>query len=128
MTRAAELIQGFEPESDLERRLAEDPVMLEGWAWGKPREGHPEGSIGRHVAELLKRIDEWGETGRRRAELRFLALVHDSLKNQVQEWRRRTGENHHAMRARRFAEAYTDDERLLSTCLLYTSPSPRDRS
>ena len=122
MTRAAELIEGFEPESDLERRLAEDPVMLEGWAWGKPREGHPEGTIGRHVAELLERIDEWGETGRRRAELRFLALVHDSLKNQVQEWRRRTGENHHAMRARRFAEAYTDDERLLSTLEWHDRP------
>ena len=122
MTRAAELIEGFEPESDLERRLAEDPVLLEGWAWGKPREGHPEGSIGRHVAELLKRIDEWGETDRRRGELRFLALVHDSLKNQVQEWRRRTGENHHAMRARRFAEGYTDDERLLAAIELHDRP------
>ena len=79
MTTASDLIEGFEPESDLERRLAEDPVLLEGLAWGTPREGHPEGSIGRHVAELLRKIDEWGETGQRRADLRFLALVHLSL-------------------------------------------------
>lgn len=122
MTAATELIEGFEPESDLERSLAVDPVLLEGLAWGSPREGHPEGSVGRHVAGLLRTIDEWGETGKRRAELRFLALVHDSLKNRVHEWRRRTGENHHAMRARRFAENYTDDERLLATIELHDRP------
>ena len=122
MTTAGELIEGFEPESDLERRLAEDPVLLEGLAWGRPRHGHPEGSVGRHVAELLARIDEWGETGTRRAELRFITLVHDSLKNRVQHWRRRTGENHHAMRARRLAENYTDDERLLATIELHDRP------
>jgi len=122
LTTAGELIEGFEPESDLERRLAEDPVLLEGLAWGRPRHGHPEGSVGRHVAELLARIDEWGETGTRRAELRFITLVHDSLKNRVQHWRRRTGENHHAMRARRLAEDYTDDERLLATIELHDRP------
>lgn len=70
--------------------------------------------MGEHVADLLATIERWGETGRRRGELRFLALVHDSLKYRVSEWRPRTGENHHAMRARRFAERYTDDERLLA--------------
>ena len=122
MTTAADLIEGFEAESDLERRLAEDPVLLEGLAWGTPREGHPEGSVGAHVSQLLRTIDDWGETGTRRAELRFLALVHDSLKNRVQQWRRRTGENHHAMRARRFAEDYIDDERLLATIELHDRP------
>jgi hypothetical protein len=122
LTTAADLIEGFEAESDLERRLAADPVLLEGLAWGTPREGHPEGSVGAHVSQLLRRIDDWGETGTRRTELRFLALVHDSLKNRVQQWRRRTGENHHAMRARRFAEDYTDDERLLATIELHDRP------
>ena len=61
-------------------------------------------------------IERWGETGKRREELRFLALVHDALKNKVQNWRPKTGENHHATRARRFAERYVvDDERLLAT-------------
>jgi hypothetical protein len=90
-------------------------VLQEGLAWGKPRRGHPEGSVGEHVADLLQTIERWGETGKRREELRLLALVHDSLKYQVSNWRPRTGENHHATRARRFAERYTDDERLLAT-------------
>ena len=115
-------IPGFTPENGLERRLATDPVMLEGWRWGKPRRGHPEGAVGVHVAHLLRTIDEWGETGVRRSELRFLALVHDSLKAQVQHWRPHTGQNHHAARARRFAETLTADERLLATIELHDRP------
>src|SRR3954453_2260244 len=120
--RAQDLIPGFEPENDLERRLAEDPDLLEGLAWGKPRKAHPEGSIGAHVADLLDRLDAEGVQGEERARLRFIALVHDAFKNKVQEWRPRTGENHHAMRARRFAERYTDDERLLSPIELHHRP------
>jgi hypothetical protein len=74
------------------------------------------------VGDLLETIDRWGETGRRREELRFLALVHDSLKNKVHTWRPRTGENHHATRARRFAERYTDDERLLAAIEQHDRP------
>jgi hypothetical protein len=110
------------PESELERELLDDPVLEEGLAWGKPRAGHPEGSVGEHVADLLRTIDDWGETEPRRSELRFIALVHDTLKGQVKEWLPRRGENHHATRARRFAEGYTDDERLLATIDLHDRP------
>ena len=96
--------------------------MREGLAWGKPRRGHPEGSVGEHVADLLGTIEEWGERGSRREELRFLALVHDALKHRVNNLRPRTGENHHATRARRFAERYTDDERLLATIEQHDRP------
>lgn len=96
--------------------------MVQGLAWGKPRQGHPEGSIGAHVSHLLGAVDECGAVGLRRAELRFLALVHDTLKGEVKEWLPRTGENHHAMRARRFAEGFTSDERLLATIELHDGP------
>jgi hypothetical protein len=115
-------VSGFTPETELERALSEDPVLQDGLAWGKPRRGHPEGSVGAHVSDLLRTIDRWGETGRRREELRFLALVHDALKNKVQNWRPKTGENHHATRARRFAERYVDDERLLATIEQHDRP------
>lgn len=120
--RAEELIPGFEPENELERRVTEDPELLEGLAWGRPRKAHPEGSIGAHVADLLERLDERQFDPEERARLRFITLVHDSFKNKVQEWRPRTGENHHAMRARRFAERYTDDEVLLTTIELHDRP------
>jgi len=117
-----ELIPGFEPEGPLESALVRDPQLLDGLAWGKPRKAHPEGRIGNHVADLLREIDAAGETGERRALLRVVALLHDSFKGEVTKWLPRSGENHHAMRARRFAERFTDDERLLATIELHDRP------
>jgi hypothetical protein len=119
---AEALVPRFSPETELERRVAADRELIEGLAWGSPRPSHPEGSVGRHVAELLETIDSWKEESGRRADLRFLALVHDSLKGEVDTRRPKTGENHHAMRARRFAERYTSDERLLSVLELHDRP------
>jgi hypothetical protein len=119
---AASLVPGFHPESELERELASDPQLLEGWAWGKPRSGHPEGAVGEHVADLLRTLEGRHEPEPRRSELRFMALVHDALKNKVQQWRPRSGENHHATRARRLAERYTGDERVLAAIELHDRP------
>ncbi len=121
-TPVLDLVPGFEPASELERVLARDPVLREGLAWGEPRRGHPEGAVGAHVSDLLNIIDAWGETDERRLELRFISLVHDAMKGKVEYGLPRTGENHHAMRARRFAEAYADDERLLATIELHDRP------
>ena len=119
---AARLVPGFRPENELEERLAADPELLAGLAWGEPREAHPEGAVGNHVAELLSVIDDDGETGQRRSDLRFIALVHDSFKYRVRNWLPRQGRNHHASRARRFAERYTDDERLLCAIEFHDRP------
>jgi HD domain-containing protein len=119
---ARELIPGFEPETDLERRVTAELELLEGLAWGQPRAGHPEGAVGTHVSHLLETLDRSGVTGEERELLRFMALVHDSFKYQVRERLPRVGENHHAMRARRFAERFTDDERLLSAIQFHDRP------
>jgi hypothetical protein len=74
------------------------------------------------VSDLLRRLHEWEEPEPRRSMLRFVVLVHDSLKYRVRNWLPKTGANHHAMRARHFAEGYTDDERLLSTIELHDRP------
>jgi hypothetical protein len=110
------------PEGPLEAAVADEPDLLKGLAWGKPRKSHPEGAVGTHVTDLLREIDSAGEPEERRSQLRFVALVHDSFKGEVKQWLPRTGENHHAMRARRFAERFTDDERLLATIELHDRP------
>jgi hypothetical protein len=119
---ARELIEGFEPENDLEREIVSQPELLEGLAWGEPRTGHPEGAVGVHVSHLLDALDRSGETGERRRLLRLMALVHDSFKYQVRERLPRVGENHHAMRARRFTERFTDDERVLAAIEFHDRP------
>jgi|SRR3954447_281542 len=122
MPEVAELVVGFEPETDVERRLAADGELCAGLAWGEPRAGHPEGAVGAHVADLLRTIDEDGYEGEERRRLRFMALVHDSFKYRVQQWRPKTGGNHHAARARHFAERFTDDEALLAAIELHDRP------
>jgi len=118
----AELLPCFTPENQLEDAVTGDPELLGGLAWGEPRHGHPEGVVAQHVCDLLEEVDRRGEQGERRSLLRFVVLVHDSMKYRVRDWLPKTGENHHAMRARRFAERYTDDERLLSTIELHDRP------
>jgi len=122
LSDAADLVPGFVPETELERAVAEDPELLAGLAWGKPRAGHPEGTVGAHVGDLLATVDGGDFPPETRVQLRFLALVHDSFKYRVHEWRRKTGENHHATRARRFAERFTNDERLLATIQYHDGP------
>ena len=98
----------FNLENDLEKRIAADPEWLEGVAWGKPRPGHPEGTAKAHIATVLDNIERFYGDNAAREKLRLIALVHDTFKYQVDTDRARTGENHHAMRARRFAEKYVD--------------------
>ncbi len=120
--RIGQLVSGFEPESELERRVSTDPRLLDNLAWGAPRAAHPEGSIAAHVEDLLRTLDEWDEPADRRSALRFIALVHDSCKAEVLEKLPKVGRNHHADRARRFAERYTDDEAILSTIQHHDRP------
>ena len=119
---AHELIPGFEPETELERRVVAQPELLEGLAWGEPRASHPEGAVGTHVGHLLEALDRSGASGEERDLMRFMAIVHDAFKYQVRERLPRVGENHHAMRARRFAQRFTDDERLLVAIELHDRP------
>jgi len=116
-----QLIPGFRPETALERELASDPALLRGLAWGRPRPGHPEGRVGTHVGDLLAAITE--QPGPRRDELRFLALVHDTLKHQVRPDAAFSLDNdQHGVLARRFAERFTHDLRILQTLELHDEP------
>jgi hypothetical protein len=116
-----QLIPGFRAETALERELARDPALLRGLAWGQPRPGHPEGRVGTHVADILAAITE--PAGRRRDELRFLALVHDALKHRVRPDAAYSLDNdQHGVLARRFAERYTTDPRILRTLELHDEP------
>ena len=75
----------FVPETELERRCR-DPVLREGLAWGKPRRGHPEGASARTWPTCSRRSSAGARPASAARELRFLALVHDSLKYRVQHW------------------------------------------
>jgi hypothetical protein len=107
------------PTTDLEQRLLETPELRTGLAWGSPRWGHPEGSVGAHAAALLALI---GDEDPLRDDLRVLALLHDSFKAAVRPGERWSRDNDHAVLARRFAERFIRDERVLAALELHDEP------
>ena len=109
----------IEPETDLERRIMADPEWQEGAAWGKPRRGHPEGSIAAHIEEVLANIDRYALDHEDRARLRLIAIVHDTFKHEVNHLLPFGGRNDHAALARRFAERYIDDPGILEVVELH---------
>ena len=110
---------GITPETGLEERIINDPAWVEGAAWGEPRPGHPEGSVAAHIGEVLANVDEVSLGLEDRRRLRLIALIHDTFKYQTDQRRPRTGGNHHAAIARRFAERYIDDADVLTVIELH---------
>ena len=112
-------MDGVTPETGLEKRIIHDPAWCEGVGWGKPRPGHPEGSVGAHIGEVLANVEEVALDLEDRRRLRLIALIHDTFKYQVDRRRPRTGGNHHAAIARRFAARYIQDSDVLEVIELH---------
>jgi hypothetical protein len=107
------------PETELESRIVHDPEWQEGAAWGDPRPSHPEGEVSVHIEEVLRNVDDEAVDPADRERLRLVALTHDTFKHRVDRTQPVTGENHHAMIARRFAERFIDDPELLDVIELH---------
>src|SRR5438067_7824211 len=104
----------FELETDVERLIAADPDWRRGLTWGAPRRGHPEGQVGRHVADVLANVDREATTPDERSRLRLAALVHDAFKYRAPEASAPVGsERHHGSLAARFLERFVDDPELV---------------
>jgi hypothetical protein len=116
---AQELLSQIVAETELEKAITNDPSWKEGALWGKPRKGHPEGSVAAHIKEVLENIDSLEVSDSQREALRLIALIHDTFKHRVNKNLPLKGENHHATIARRFAEAYIFDSPLLDIIELH---------
>lgn len=109
----------FAVETPLEIALTSDPELNQGLEYGRPRRGHPEGAVKWHVAEVLQNVDRWYGESPWRESLRVIAIVHDSFKLAVDQTRPKTGDNHHATIARRFAERFLSDVAVLEVIELH---------
>lgn len=96
-----------------------DPEWVAGAAWGGPRRGHPEGSIERHIYDVLAKVDDLAIDDADVRRLRLIALIHDTFKGKVDRSRPPRGDNHHALIARRFAEKYIADRDVLDVIELH---------
>lgn len=109
----------FTLETPLEYTIAADPIWQRGIAWGWPRPGHAEGKVMYHIADVLANVERYALSTDDRRDLRLITLTHDSLKFRVDPELPRSGDNHHAARARRFAQRYITDERVLTIVELH---------
>ena len=109
----------FQLETELEHEITQHPEWREGIEYGRHRRGHPEGAVKSHIADVLLNVDRFFIDSPQRATLRLIALIHDTLKFRVDADRPRSGENHHAMIARRFAESFISDPAVLDVIELH---------
>jgi HD domain len=109
----------FTLETELEARICADAEWKKGAVWGKPRPGHSEGVVMYHIAEVLANVDRLATTPEERRVLRLIALIHDTFKYRVDPGQPKTGPNHHAAIARKFAERYLDNQALLEIIELH---------
>jgi hypothetical protein len=108
------IIDAIKPETELEKQIISDPEFIEGALYGKPRPGHPEGEVLLHIVEVLKNVDKYHLLNvKTRANLRLITIIHDTFKYKVDRAQPKTGENHHGRIARRFAEKYINDTKIL---------------
>jgi len=109
----------FKLETELEKQICADPEWQRGIAWGEPRIGHLEGPVMYHIADVLANVDRHASTEEERRALRLITLVHDTFKYRVDPAKPKSGANHHAFIARRFAERYIHDPVLLEIIELH---------
>ena len=107
---------GFGARNGLERAVASDPDIRRGWAFAVKEAGHPARLVGAHVGAILRNIRSDDELC---LPLRFIALVHDSMKWAVRRDLSWSPDNDHAVLARRVAERHTRAPRLLRTIELH---------
>lgn len=108
----------IKPENGIEEAIIIQEDFITGCNYGKSRPGHPEGQVIYHIEEVLANVDKYCND-ENRSDLRFIAMVHDTFKYKVDNKNLKTGENHHAMIARRFAEKYIRNQEVLKIIELH---------
>jgi hypothetical protein len=101
-----------------------DPRYQKNLDWGKPRRGHPEGTVRAHIAEIERNL----ETLRPRLrdadywKLKLLIHTHDSFKAESERGVAITDHNSHASLARKFLAEFCDDLELLAIVQYHDEP------
>ena len=104
----------IKPQNGIEEAIIADADFIAGAMYGKSRPGHPEGQVIYHIKEVLENIEKFYGEDEDKEDLRLIAILHDTFKNKVNQNLPKSGENHHGMIARRFAEKFPIHQYILT--------------
>ena len=104
--------------------IIEDPRYQSNLDWGKPRRGHPEGTVRAHIIELEENLYRLRAHLSEEAywKLKVLIHVHDSFKKDASKGVAIEDPRSHASLARRFLEEYCKDGDLLLMVQYHDEP------
>jgi len=94
-----------------------DPRYKKNIEYGQPRDGHPEGKVKFHIADLEANLEILAEKNISDSDywkLKFIIHVHDSFKAEGQKESPTLHPLNHASLAREYASQFTDDTDLLN--------------
>ena len=117
--RTINLVRELVPENEIEKAFLQDHAFVKGLLWGKPRYGHPEGQVFRHIKEVAENIDSLQLPEKQRFKLRLAAFVHDTFKYLEDKSTPRDWTKHHGVIARKFLESHYPDQSLLNVVELH---------
>ena len=92
--------------------------------WGKPRPGHPEGTVRAHIAELERNLEQVREkvSATDYWRLKVLIHTHDTFKGEARRGAPITAPNSHASVARAFLAEFCDDADMLAMVQYHDEP------
>lgn len=104
--------------------ITADPRYLQNLDWGKPRSGHPEGTVRAHIAELERNLEHLANrcSEEEVCKLRILIHVHDTFKADALAGVGITNQRSHASLARRYLAEYCGDADLLAMVQYHDEP------
>jgi len=104
--------------------IVQDPRYQANLDWGKPRSGHPEGSVRAHIAELERNLralrHKLDDT--EHAKLKLLIHTHDTFKAEATAGVAITDPRSHASLARAFLAEFCDDADLQAMVQYHDEP------
>jgi hypothetical protein len=106
------------------QNLIQDPRYLANLDWGKPRHGHPEGTVRAHIAELEANLEALRPrlVGDEYWKLKLLIHAHDSFKAEAESGVAITNPRSHASLARSFLATHCPDPDLLTMVQYHDEP------
>lgn len=105
-------------------RIVQDERYLANLDWGRPRRGHPEGTVRAHIHDLERNLQRFASqlTAMEIAKLRVLIHVHDTFKAEAIAGVPIAHPQSHASLARQFLAEFTTDDDLLAMVQSHDEP------